>query len=201
MSGFANWHSFGGKVEGIGDVKRDADVPSNWTDAYQAAMLELDYGKLPRRIIEARDAIAMARSDYRTFGFRELREMEDALHNLRLLERELKTLHPRDSEHVHFELAGEYVAMVDSNRRYVAVSDGVCRLLAFSREQLLTMKIDDVTAPTLRESVPDTFQKYMEIGFMTGSHQLLRRDGQVINIRYQAMVFPDGCMVARWNPE
>jgi PAS domain S-box-containing protein len=182
-------------------LKLDAHMPANWTDLYRLAMLELDYGKLPQRIVEARDAIAMARSDWQALGLHDLRDMEDALRNLKLLEQEVQGSHPGKKEHSHVELTGEFVAMVDSSRRYVAVTDGVCRLLGFSREQLLTMKIDDVTAPTLREHVPETFHKYVELGFMTGKHQLLRRDGGIVNIAYQAMVFPDGCLVARWNPE
>lgn len=178
------------------------DVPSNWTSLYELAMVEVDYAKLPQRIMETRNAIAVARSTSRpSSGVEELRSMQDALQNLRILEEELRDSRPEEKQHIHFELDGEYVAMVDPFRRYVAVSDAVCRLLSFSRQELLTKKIDDVTAPNMRHSVPETFRKYVDIGFMTGTHQLMRRDGTLVTIRYEAKVFPDGCLVARWHPE
>jgi PAS domain-containing protein len=98
--------------------------------------------------------------------------MQDALQNLRILEEELRASRPEEKQHIHFELDGEYVAMVDPFRRYVAVSDAVCRLLSFSRQELLTKKIDDVTAPNMRHSVPETFRKYVDIGFMTGTQSV-----------------------------
>jgi PAS domain-containing protein len=181
--------------------KQKQEPHIDWASLYQSAMLELDYDKLPSRIIEARDAIGAARSSQSaSFGVEELRSMNDALHNLRILEEELKAAGvPR--EHMHQELAGEYVAMVNPSRHYVAVTDGVCKLLGFSRGELLTKKIDDVTAPTTRQNVPQTFRKYVDLGYMTGTHELLHRTGTIISIRYEAKVFPDGCLVARWTPE
>jgi hypothetical protein len=78
------------------------------------------------------------------------------------------------------------------------VSDGVCELLGFSKGELLTKKIDDVTAPNVRESVPETFRRSVDIGYMTGVHELLHRTGMIISIRYEAKVFPYGCLVARY---
>jgi PAS domain-containing protein len=41
----------------------------------------------------------------------------------------------------------EYAAVVDRNRRYVQVSDSLCKLLGYQREELIGKQCDDVTAP------------------------------------------------------
>jgi PAS domain S-box-containing protein len=168
-----------------------------WVGIYHAAMLELDLARLPAKVAAARKAVEKALLALSPMDrWENSRRLQDALHNLRIVERELGP-----DAHFHSELAGKFVAVVDPSRKYVAVTDDVCELLGFSRAELLSKKIDDVTAPAMKDSVPDTFQKYVDLGYMTGTHQLLRRDGAVVAIRYEAKAFPDGCLVARWNPE
>jgi PAS domain S-box-containing protein len=178
-----------------GLVNREEEPQRDWAVLYRLAMLELDYDKLPHRIMEARNAIAIVSSFSAQLQPTELRPLQDALQNLRILEKELKGSSDVYT-HIHSELAGEYVAMVNSSRRYVAATDGVCELLGYSRDELLTKTIDDVTAPVVRESVPETFRRYVDIGFMTGVRRLMHRDGSVISIRYEAKAFP---MAASWR--
>ena len=102
--------------------------------------------------------------------------------------------------HSHVELEGRYVAFVDEQRRYLDVTDGVCELLGYSRSELLKMRIDDVTAHTMRSSAPQLFQQYLMDGLQRGSYILLHRNGYEIPISYIARAFPDGCLVARWDP-
>jgi len=103
--------------------------------------------------------------------------------------------------HSHLELEGENVAFVDEQRRYLDVTDGVCELLGYSRSELLNMRIDDVTAPVMRSKTPPLFKQYLEDGLQKGEYILRHRDGHEIPINYAARIFPDGCMVARWEPK
>ncbi len=105
-----------------------------------------------------------------------------------------------NNQHSHPELEGEYVAFVDSSRRYVAVSEGVCRLLGYSREQLLGKTIDDITPPELRDDVSSEFRQYVKQSGLNGEYILQSADGRRIPIRYESKVFEDGCMGARWHP-
>jgi PAS domain S-box-containing protein len=73
-------------------------------------------------------------------------------------------------------------------------------LLGYSREEMLTKKIDDITAPELRQPVPETFAKYVLQGHLNGEYTLLTKDGRHVPILHEALVFPDGCMTARWHP-
>jgi PAS domain S-box-containing protein len=116
-----------------------------------------------------------------------------------LLSTTASLLHLRS--HAHVELEGKYVAFVDEHRRYLDVTDGVCELLGYSRSELLQMKIDDVTAPAMRSNTAPLFRRYMEDGTQEGEYILLDRNGSEVPIYYIARVFPDGCMVARWERE
>lgn len=116
-----------------------------------------------------------------------------------LLSKTAALLHIRG--HSHAELEGRYVAFVDEQRRYLDVTDGVCELLGYSRSELLTMRIDDVTAPTIRSSASPLFEQYLNDGLQRGSYILRHRNGNEIPITYIARAFPDGCLVARWDPK
>lgn len=103
--------------------------------------------------------------------------------------------------HSHVELEGDNVAFVDEQRRYLDVTDGVCELLGYSRSELLTMRIDDVTAPVMRSKTPPLFKQYLEHGLQKGEYILQHRDGHEVPITYTARVFPDGCMVSSLVPK
>jgi len=107
----------------------------------------------------------------------------------------------RIRSHSHRELDGRNVAFVDEQRRYLDVTDGVCELLGYTRSELLTMRIDDVTAPVMRSEAANLFQQYLADGLQHGEYVLLHRNGTEVPIDYIARVFPDGCMVARWEPK
>ena len=179
----------------------DLQAEQDWMAHYRSAMLEIDLSVLGERIHTAEQAIEERKQQIsaQPGSQREIQSMNDALQNLRVLKREL-TAPPVDQYHSHPELEGTYVAFVWRDRRYVAVTDGVCRLLGYSREELLAKKIDDVTAPELQQTVPATFQQYVQQGHLQGEYTLLAKDGHRVAILYEALVFPDGCMTARWHP-
>ena len=175
-----------------------------WMDLYHLTLLEVDYEKLPDRLKHAEDAIqSRLRALSESTDVEELRAIDDARRNLRIIQTELQahqTSMGGRIAHAHAEIAGKYVVFVDTNRRYVEVTDGVCQLLGYSRQELLAMTIDDVSAPELRSAVPETFQLYVAEGGLEGQYCLLAKHGKRIPIHYQSKVYPDGCMVARWEP-
>lgn len=116
-----------------------------------------------------------------------------------LLERLSSLLKMRS--HAHEDFDGDYVAFVDQDRRYLDVTDGICTLLGYSRSDLLTMRIDDVAAPSEAKNVAPLFERYVAEKGQEGTFLLKNRLGKLIPIRYHSRVFPDGCMVARWEPQ
>jgi PAS domain S-box-containing protein len=178
--------------------------PLPWVELYRQALLELAPDMLAKRLAAAETAMKdrlLAISQEAGAG-EERRAIRDARQNMRVLYDEIASSSPQEQTrfHSHPEMAGDLVAFVDASRRYVAVTDGVCDLLGYSRAELLHLSIDQVTDPEVRETVPEAFQRYLSLGAMEGAFSLLAKDGRRIAIRYWARVFPDGCMVARWEP-
>lgn len=178
----------------------ETENSEDWVQYYHSALLELDPNKLGERIEKAEAAIHRRIQASGISG--EHRAIRDALQNLRVLKQELATSEGRAQapSHAHPEFSGEYVVFVDGNRRYVDVTDGVCSLLGYTRAELLGKTIDEITAPEIRDTVSETFEQYVNAGGLSGEFLLLARDGRKVPIRYESKVFPDGCLVARWEP-
>jgi PAS domain S-box-containing protein len=101
--------------------------------------------------------------------------------------------------HAHRELQGaKFVVFADGTRRYLDCSEAVCELLGYTREELLSKSVDDVSYNVSK--VPDLFAQYLNNGAMEGVFVLRRSDGAPIPIRFQAFVLEDGCNAAVWDP-
>jgi PAS domain-containing protein len=101
--------------------------------------------------------------------------------------------------HHHPEVEGqELVVFTDSSRRYVDCTDGVCRLLGYSRPEMLARTIDSVSFHD--EHVSRLFAEYLERGQLDGEFVLKHKSGKPVPIRYRAFVFSDGCSAAIWEP-
>jgi PAS domain-containing protein len=101
--------------------------------------------------------------------------------------------------HDHPELKdAAYVAFVDSSRRYVDCSDGVCQLLGYERGELLRKTIDDISYHG--EDVGILFGRYVRLGGLEGEYVLQHKDRTPVPIHYKAFVFNDGCHAAIWEP-
>ena len=101
--------------------------------------------------------------------------------------------------HYHNEFECEYTAVVDANRNYTFVTDGVCKLLGYDRAVLLDLRIDDVVAGSTSVAAP-LFQEFVAKGTQTGRIALRHRSGKLVTVNYWSRVEPDGCMIARWEP-
>lgn len=101
--------------------------------------------------------------------------------------------------HGHPDIAGAYVAYADAERRYTSVSDGLCDLLGYSREQLLCMTIDEITYPASAD-VPAQFKEFVTKGRQSGKFLLQHRDRSPVAVTFEAQVLEDGCMVSVLTP-
>ncbi|HEX4604270.1 MAG TPA: PAS domain-containing protein [Candidatus Angelobacter sp.] len=106
-------------------------------------------------------------------------------------------LHART--HYHKEFESELAAVVDANRNYTFVTDGVCRLLGYDRAMMLDLRIDDIVDGSTQVTAP-LFQEFIARGEQTGRITLRHRSGKLITVDYWSRVEPDGCMIARWEP-
>lgn len=96
-------------------------------------------------------------------------------------------------------MASDFIVIVDRDRRYTEVSDAVCELLGYTREQLLTMRIDDISAPSGAHTSA-MFENFVRDGKMHGWYIIKDSQGREVHIDYVAEALPDGRFRAEWTP-
>jgi PAS domain S-box-containing protein len=88
------------------------------------------------------------------------------------------------------EVKAEFVTAVNSDRKFVEVSESFCRLLGYRREELIGKLYDEVTAPNTND-IPTVFRLFSEMGYMHGLWMLASRRGTHILVRYESWIRPD----------
>lgn len=86
---------------------------------------------------------------------------------------------------------------VDANRCYIAVNDSACELLGYAREELLKMRIDDISFPSGAHVRP-MFSRFLEDGSMRGIFALRRKSGEIIWVRFTSKIM-NGRSLATWT--
>ena len=76
--------------------------------------------------------------------------------------------------------------LADDDRYYTAVNDASVSLLRFSRDQLLKMRIDDVTPPEGLATIDATWSAFLTTGTLMGSFDVLTGDGRRLNVTFNA---------------
>ena len=72
---------------------------------------------------------------------------------------------------------------------FIDVNDQTCRMLGYSREELLTMTVFDVDAPEMREKVPGIIQELFSNGHSIFEAVHLTKDGRRIPVEISARLF------------
>lgn len=89
-----------------------------------------------------------------------------------------------------FEVEPQYITVVDSDGKYVEVSDSFCQLVGYQREELVGKRYDDLTAPHTND-IPKVFALFARQGYMHGLWLLVSRGGSRILVRYESWLRPD----------
>ena len=79
----------------------------------------------------------------------------------------------------------DYVVVVDLNRKYREVSEGFCKLLGYTREDLIGRRVDSITAHGTND-VRIVFELFQRSGYMHGIWIFENRSGTRIIVRYEA---------------
>ena len=83
-----------------------------------------------------------------------------------------------------------YTTVVDSDRRYVRVSNSFCELLGYTSEELIGRRFDEITAPRTTDSMT-IFNLFKKLGYMQGLWMFVHRTGKRILIRYESWLRAD----------
>jgi PAS domain-containing protein len=87
-------------------------------------------------------------------------------------------------------VAGDYRTLIDLDRRYVYVSDEFCKLVGYSREELIGTRYDDLSAPGTND-LRTVFNLFCQLEYMHGLWMLLARGGNRVLVRYESWLRPD----------
>lgn len=93
-------------------------------------------------------------------------------------------------------VASEYRTVIDMDRRYVYVSDAFCRLVGYTREELIGARYDDLTAPETND-LRTVFNLFCQLEYMHGLWMLVARSGARILVRYESWIRPDRLIEGR----
>ena len=75
------------------------------------------------------------------------------------------------------------VFVSDESMRYIAVNQGACEGLGYTRGELLALRVSQVAV--YREA-PAEFDEVVREGVGTGTSELTRKDGSTVRFRYSA---------------
>jgi PAS domain S-box-containing protein len=78
------------------------------------------------------------------------------------------------------------VLVADDNGRYVAVNDEACALTGYSRAELLTRGVIDVTPPHAIDIYERLWDSFVRSTKQHGFYQIRRKDGAIVNVKYCA---------------
>ena len=79
--------------------------------------------------------------------------------------------------------APDAVLVADESMRYIAVNQAACRLLGYTREELLALRMTDLTADT---EAHGQFEQMMSRRGRSGTAVLHRKDGAEFRAAYRA---------------
>jgi PAS domain S-box-containing protein len=87
-------------------------------------------------------------------------------------------------------IADDYRTVIDMDRRYVYVSDAFCELLGYTREELIGMRYDDLSAPGTND-LRTIFNLFCQLEYMHGLWMLVARSGARVLVRYESWLRDD----------
>jgi PAS domain S-box-containing protein len=97
---------------------------------------------------------------------------------------------PKQNHSPESETSRICTILVGKNNSYVEVSDGFCRLVGYSREELLRKKLEDLAAPGTAD-ITTAFNPSKATGCAHGLWLLVSREGTRILVRYESRVRSD----------
>jgi PAS domain S-box-containing protein len=75
------------------------------------------------------------------------------------------------------------IFIADDEMRYVAVNEYACRTLGYTRDELLTLRVDQIAR---EPDAPTQFDEMLARGFRHGTSVLTRKDGTTVDFLYRA---------------
>jgi DNA-binding CsgD family transcriptional regulator len=78
------------------------------------------------------------------------------------------------------------MVIADGGRRYTAANPAACLLLRLPEEDVLQLRIDDLTPPENRSQVEPLWRAFIREGVQQGTFELMMPDGARLQVEYSA---------------
>jgi hypothetical protein len=101
---------------------------------------------------------------------------------------------PRQDQSPESDTCFPCTILIGKDNSYVEVSDGFCRLVGYSRAELLRMKLEDLAAPGTAD-ITTAFNPSKATGCAHGLWLLVSREGTRILVRYESRVRSDDLLM------
>jgi PAS domain S-box-containing protein len=88
--------------------------------------------------------------------------------------------------------SSEAICLLDRSGRYLNVNDATCRQLGYSREELLNLTVFDVAVQTDRETWPERWNSYRELGSRSFEGHRVDKEGRPIPVDMTASLIRFG---------
>ncbi len=96
----------------------------------------------------------------------------------------------------YIENAPVSIFVADEQGNYIYVNEETCRMLDYTREELLNMSFKDIVPPEKRGSSLKSFAELKEKGFIKRDRCLCRKDGSPVDFNMRAIKLDDGHFLA-----
>ncbi|MFP4192704.1 MAG: PAS domain S-box protein, partial [Candidatus Hydrogenedentota bacterium] len=93
---------------------------------------------------------------------------------------------------IYVENAPDGIFVTDSEGRYVDVNETACRMMQYSRDELLEMTASDLIPPQASPDTATAFATLMEQGRVEREIVLRKKDGSLIDLYLNAVALPNG---------
>ena len=101
----------------------------------------------------------------------------------------LRAVHPAGASEwsrASFRTSLVPMEVADDGRRYTAVNSAACLLLRLAEEDVLRLRVDDLTPPESRSHVEPLWRAFIREGVQQGTFELMMPDGQRVRVEYSA---------------
>jgi two-component system, cell cycle sensor histidine kinase and response regulator CckA len=97
---------------------------------------------------------------------------------------------------VLFQYAPDGILIADRDSRYVDANPAMCRMLGYSREELIGLHATDIVAPFEVKHIEPALAQIISTAEYHGEWQFRRKDGSMFAAKVIATAIPDGNLVA-----
>lgn len=88
-----------------------------------------------------------------------------------------------------FTRSANPMLLADNDRRYVEANEAAVALLGYSRDEILELRIDDLTPADIRDSIEEVWAGFLAEGSAAGTYPLLCADGSTLEVEYNATTY------------